>query len=71
MQNFKKNLMSQFWAIYKKVDFSQLLHPLFLFLTRVWGKQVFFHESDIILNILQHSIFTQKIYKNDWTVQKI
>ena len=35
---YQKNLMSQFWAIYKKVDFVQLLRPLLLLLALFRGK---------------------------------
>ena len=72
MQNIKKNLMSQFWAIYKNIDFVQLLRLLLLLFALFWGKQTFFQKTDkIILNVLWYSIFMQKIIKNGWTVQKI
>ena len=41
MQNMKKNLMSQFLAIYKKVDFFQLLCPL---LAVFWVKGYFYRK---------------------------
>ena len=64
--------MSQFWAIYKKVDFVQLLLPLLLLFTLFWGKKAFLQKNDnIILNVLWYSIFMQKNIKNGWTVQKI
>ena len=72
MQNIKKNLMSKFWAIYKKVDFVQLLRPLLLLFTLFRGKNTFLQKNDIIiLNVLWYSIFMQKIIKNSWMVQKI
>ena len=64
--------MSQLSAIYKKVNFLQLLHPLLHLFALFGGKYVFFQKSDnIILNVLWYSIFMQKIIKNGWTGQKI
>jgi len=57
--------MSQFTAIYKKVDFLQLLRPLLLLFTLLEGKKPFLQQNDnIILNVLWYSIFMPKIIKN-------
>ena len=56
--------MSQFWAIYKKVDFFQLLCPLLLLFTLFRGKKAFLQKNDNILNVLWYSIIMQKIIKN-------
>ena len=63
--------MRQFWAIYKKVDFVQLLRPLLQLFALFRGKKAFFKKNDNILNVLWYSIFMQKIIKNGWMVQKV
>ena len=57
--------MNQYWVIYNKVDFAQLLHPLLLLFALFSRK-----NDNIILNIFWYSIFMEKNIKNGWTVQK-
>ena len=65
--------MSQFWAIYKKVDFVQLLRPLLLRFAIFRGKKAFIQKYDnIVLNVLWYSIYMQKnINKDVWNVSKL
>ena len=68
---YQKNQMSQFTAIYKKVDFFQLPHPFCSILP-------FFGETGIFPEKWQHHLkrlivfyLDAKKYKNGWMVQKI
>ena len=63
--------MSQFWAIYKKVDFFQLLCPLLLLFAPFGRKYAFFQKSDNnILNIFWYYIFMQKNKKKRFNGSK-
>ena len=57
--------MSQYWEIYKNVDFVQLLRPLLLIFCPFSGQNGILQKNDnIVLNVLWYSIFMQKNIKN-------
>ena len=56
--------MSQFWAIYKNVDFVQLLRPILLNFALFGRKKVFLQKNYNMLNVLWYSIYMQKNIKN-------
>ena len=59
--------MSQYWAIYKNVDFVQLLSalPTFARFLPFRDKMAFLQKNyNIALNFLWYSIFMQKNIKN-------
>ena len=61
---YEKNLMRQFWAIYKKVDFFKLLRPL---LALYLGKRALFQKIDN--NVLWLADFMRKchIWENSYS----